>query len=106
MRLCPISAPYCSSFRQGDSTPVKRRARHPDRLLVLCELKGGEASVGELARRLGIKQSPLSQRLARMRHRGVVVARREAQTVYYRISDGKVAEVVSVLYTLYCSDDD
>jgi DNA-binding transcriptional ArsR family regulator len=41
-----------------------------------------------------------------MRHHGVVVARREAQTVYYRISDGKVAEVVSVLYTLYCSDDD
>jgi len=79
---------------------------HRDRLLLLCELKRGEASVGELARRLGIKQSPLSQHLARMRHRGVVVARREAQTVYYRLQDGKVAEVVSVLYKLYCNDDD
>ena len=87
-------------------TELLKLLGHPDRLLVLCELKGGEASVGELARRLGIKQSPLSQHLARMRHRGVVVARREAQTVYYRISDGEVAEVVSVLYTLYCSDDD
>lgn len=87
-------------------TELLKLLSHRDRLLVLCELNGGEASVGELARRLGIKQSPLSQHLARMRHRGVVVARREAQTVYYRLSDGKVAEVVSVLYKLYCSGDD
>lgn len=87
-------------------TELLKLLGHRDRLLVLCELKAGEASVGDLARRLDIKQSPLSQHLARMRHNGVVVARREAQTVYYRINDGKVAEVVSVLYKLYCSDDD
>ncbi|MEQ8262251.1 metalloregulator ArsR/SmtB family transcription factor [Pseudohaliea sp.] len=89
----------------SEVTELLKLLGHRDRLMVLCELNSGEASVGELARRLGINQSPLSQHLARMRHRGVVVARRQAQTVYYRISDGKVAEVVSVLYTLYCSDD-
>ncbi|HKK22803.1 MAG TPA: metalloregulator ArsR/SmtB family transcription factor [Pseudohaliea sp.] len=87
-------------------TALLKLLGHRDRLLVLCELKSGEVAVGELARRLDIKQSPLSQHLARMRHAGVVTARREAQTVYYRVSDGKIAEVVSVLYKLYCSDDD
>ncbi|KGE04852.1 ArsR/SmtB family transcription factor [Pseudohaliea rubra] len=87
-------------------TELLKLLGHRDRLLVLCELKTGEASVGDLAQRLGIKQSPLSQHLARMRHYGIVTARREAQSVYYRISDGKVAEVVSLLYKLYCSDDD
>mgnify|MGYP002397003605 CR=1 FL=1 len=32
---------------------------HPDRLMVLCQLKFGEQSVSELSRNLGVKQSPL-----------------------------------------------
>lgn len=78
---------------------------HPDRLMVLCQLKFGEQSVGELARNLGIKQSPLSQHLARMRYEGVVSSRRDAQTMYYSIADEKVAQVVSVLYDLYCAEE-
>jgi DNA-binding transcriptional ArsR family regulator len=61
--------------------------------MVLCQLKFGEQSVGELSRNLGIKQSPLSQHLARMRHEGVVTSRRDAQTMYYSIADDKVAQV-------------
>ena len=75
---------------------------HPDRLMVLCQLKFGEQSVGELSRNLDIKQSPLSQHLARMRHEGVVKSRRDAQTMYYSIADEKIAQVISVLYDLYC----
>jgi DNA-binding transcriptional ArsR family regulator len=75
---------------------------HPDRLMVLCQLKFGEQSVGELSRNLDIKQSPLSQHLARMRHEGVVTCRRDAQTMYYSIADDKVASVIGVLYDLYC----
>jgi DNA-binding transcriptional ArsR family regulator len=78
---------------------------HPDRLMVLCQLKFGEQSVGELARNLDIKQSPLSQHLARMRYEGVVSSRRDAQTMYYSIADEKVAQVVTVLYDLYCAEE-
>ena len=78
---------------------------HPDRLMVLCQLKFGEQSVGELARNLDIKQSPLSQHLARMRYEGVVSSRRDAQTMYYSIADEKVAQVISVLYDLYCAEE-
>lgn len=79
---------------------------HPDRLMVLCQLKFGEQSVGELSRNLGVKQSPLSQHLARMRHEGVVASRRDAQTMYYSITDKKIAQVIGVLYDLYCADDE
>ena len=78
---------------------------HPDRLMVLCQLKFGEQSVGELARNLNIKQSPLSQHLARMRYEGVVSSRRDAQTMFYSIADEKVAQVISVLYDLYCAEE-
>ena len=78
---------------------------HPDRLMVLCQLKFGEQSVGELSRNLDIKQSPLSQHLARMRHEGVVSSRREAQTIYYSIAGEEVEKLVTVLYELFCEDD-
>ena len=44
----------------------------PHRLMVLCELKKGEKSVSELANKVGVSQSPLSQHLARMRYEDVV----------------------------------
>jgi DNA-binding transcriptional ArsR family regulator len=75
---------------------------HPHRLMILCELNQGECSVGDLGERIGINQSPLSQHLARMRHEGVVEARREAQTVYYSLAGEEVAAVISLLYSLYC----
>ena len=45
---------------------------HRHRLMVLCELKMGEKSVSELASKVGVSQSPLSQHLARMRYEDVV----------------------------------
>lgn len=89
-----------------NATDMLKLLGHPDRLMVLCQLKNGEASVGELSRMLNIKQSPLSQHLARMRHEGVVESRREAQTIYYRLSGDKVAQIVTALYELYCATDD
>ena len=88
------------------ATDLLKLLGHPDRLMVLCQLKTGEQSVGELSRNLGIKQSPLSQHLARMRHEGVVESRREAQTIYYSISGDKVTKVVGVLYDHYCTEDE
>lgn len=77
---------------------------HPDRLMVLCQLKMGEQSVNELSENIGIKQSALSQHLARMRHMGVVECRREAQTIHYSLVGEEVTQIVTLLYELYCSE--
>jgi DNA-binding transcriptional ArsR family regulator len=89
----------------ADVSDLLKLLGHPDRLMVLCQLKFGEQSVGQLSRNLGVKQSPLSQHLARMRHEGVVTSRRDAQTMFYSIADPKIAQVVAVLYDLYCEQD-
>ncbi len=57
------------------------------RLLILCELSKGEASVGALQASVGISQSALSQHLAKLREAGMVATRREGQTIHYSISD-------------------
>lgn len=72
------------------------------RLMMLCHLVDGECSVGALAERVGLSQSALSQHLARMRALGLVVARRDGQTVYYRLASREVMAVLETLHALYC----
>ncbi len=77
------------------------------RLVILCQLADREEiSVGALAQAVGLGQSALSQHLAKMREEGIVTTRREGQTIWYRIADGRVKELMAILYQLYCSDDD
>jgi len=75
------------------------------RLMVLCHLGGGERSVGELERLVGLSQSALSQHLARLRRDGLVTTRREAQTIYYSLASADVEAVIATLYGLYCAPD-
>jgi len=77
---------------------------HPDRLMVLCQLKEGEKSVGEIAEMVGIAQSPLSQHLSKMRLQGIVKNRREAQSIFYSLANKEVERIIDLLYAMYCSD--
>jgi len=72
------------------------------RLLVLCNLAEGEKSVGELQHLIGLRQSALSQHLARLRREGLVRTRRESQTIYYSLAGEEASRVIAVLYDLYC----
>ncbi len=81
---------------------LMRSLSHPQRLLVLCALGQGEKSVGQLRQELGIEQVPMSQQLMRLRADGLVEARREGTTVYYRIARGEVLTVVEALQQAFC----
>lgn len=78
---------------------------HPHRLMILCELKVAEKSVGELSTTIGISQSLVSQHLARMRHESVVRSRRDAQVVYYSLTEGAAVRLISTIYDIYCQDE-
>ena len=73
------------------------------RLMILCQLAEGETSVGELARRLGLRQSAVSQQLALLRKDGLVAPRREAQTIYYSLAGAEAGRVIALLYEIYCA---
>lgn len=72
------------------------------RLMVLCALHEGELSVGELNERVPLSQSALSQHLATLRRAELVDTRRDAQTIYYRLSEPLVGAVIAVLHAHYC----
>ncbi|MEX3011922.1 ArsR/SmtB family transcription factor [Hoeflea sp. TYP-13] len=75
---------------------------NPKRLLILCNLVGGEMAVGSLAKTVELSQSALSQHLAKLRALKLVKTRRDAQTIYYSLASGEVQAILETLYGLYC----
>lgn len=86
----------------GEAVDVLRALSNRTRLLVLCHLGRGEKSVGELNDLAGLSQSALSQHLAKLRAEGLVATRRDAQTIFYRIADSRVIELVAALHDIFC----
>lgn len=73
----------------------------PTRLRILELLdEHGELTVGELVEHLGQAQPKVSNHLACLRWCGFVETRREHRTVYNRIADERVAEMVALAHAL------
>ncbi|MFG1461498.1 metalloregulator ArsR/SmtB family transcription factor [Xanthobacter sp. DSM 24535] len=76
---------------------------HPKRLLALCHLLEGERTAGDLAVRVGLSPSALSQHLAKMRAAGLVDSRRDGQAICYFLAGHEARAVLETLHRLYCA---
>jgi DNA-binding transcriptional ArsR family regulator len=69
---------------------------HPVRLRILELLLEGERTVGDLQAALRLDSSGTSQHLAALRQQGVLGSRRAGTSVYYRIKDPRVSQLMAV----------
>ncbi|MFD1253382.1 Biofilm growth-associated repressor [Devosia equisanguinis] len=76
---------------------------NPKRLLILCNLLDQELNVGQLAERVELGQSPLSQHLSKLRAWGLVKTRRDGPQINYSLASSEVRQVLSTLYNIYCA---
>ena len=67
---------------------------HPARMRLLDLLRDGEECVCRLAPKVGITESHLSQILAILRRAGLVETRREGHSIFYRVQDERIFEVI------------
>jgi DNA-binding transcriptional ArsR family regulator len=87
----------------GQAANYLKLLANEHRLLILCQLvMRGEMTVTDLAGKVGLSQSALSQHLARLREDGLVGFRREAQTLLYRVEDPKAVRLLTTLKKLFC----
>ena len=63
---------------------------HPVRIAILELLRAGPRSVGEIQALTGVPGSSISQQLAILRGRGIVVAERAGTTVHYHAADPQI----------------
>ena len=87
--------------RAVEAARLLKLLANEQRLTVLCRLSGEEMSVTELGEYVNLSQSALSQHLAKLRADGLVATRRDAQTIYYRLSDPIAERLIGVLCELY-----
>ncbi len=76
---------------------------HPLRLKILCILGEHEYSVQDIVRQVGTSQSNISQHLAILRDKGILASRKDANRVYYRVSDARTLRLISMMREVFCS---
>ena len=67
---------------------------HPTRLRILEKIVAGEFCVSDLETDLDRRQANISQHLAILRDRGLVIPARNGKMVCYRPADARVADLV------------
>ncbi len=72
------------------------------RLLILCLLADGEMSVTQLEDALQLRQSAVSQQLARLREQELVTSRRQGKTILYSLAGEAANEFLGLLHKLFC----
>jgi DNA-binding transcriptional ArsR family regulator len=103
MALPAASSDLMQMARHADDAAALLKAMaNTHRLQILCTLAQGELSVGALNARIPLSQSALSQHLKVLRADGLVVTRRAAQTIYYRVAPGPAMDVIDVLHRHFC----
>ena len=70
---------------------------NPKRIEILNALKTEEKTVTELVTTLGASKANVSQHLAVMRHKGILMTRREGVNIYYRVSNPKVIDACMLM---------
>jgi DNA-binding transcriptional ArsR family regulator len=74
---------------------------HPMRIRILELLRGGPLSVGQMQDVIGVPASSISQQLAVLRGRNIVVTERRGTTVIYRIRDAELFELLDAARRIF-----
>ncbi|MGB7501761.1 MAG: metalloregulator ArsR/SmtB family transcription factor [Azonexus sp.] len=76
---------------------------HPLRLKILCVIGDEEACVQQIVDAVGTSQSNISQHLAILREKGVLQTRKDANRVFYRVTDPRTLQLVSLMRDVFCN---
>ena len=74
---------------------------HPLRIAIIDALRAGEVGVNDLSAQLKVEQSTLSQQLAMLRSRNIVVGRKDGQSVFYSVRDPAIFRLLDVAKDIF-----
>ena len=77
---------------------------HPTRLRILERIAERELCVSDLEDALGLRQPNVSQHLAVLRDRGLVIAERRGNMTCYYLADPRIAEVIALMQDILRSE--
>ena len=75
---------------------------HPLRWRILCTLGTEEMSVSEIVDSIGTTQSNISQHLEQLRNKNILITRKEANRMYYRIKNDQLLLLIGNMREVLC----
>ena len=75
---------------------------NPLRWRIICALGNEELSVNDIMQKIGTSQSNTSQHLDLLRSKHIVKSRKDANKVYYSISNDQLLMLISNMRTVLC----
>src|SRR4030042_3062529 len=75
---------------------------HPIRMKILCFLMEGEKNVGEIEQQFGSTISNISQHLTVLRKAKIFHRRKEANFIFYTLTDNNVQKLMEILKNNFC----
>jgi len=87
-----------------EATRLIKALAHPERLMICCQLREGELSVGQIETVLNIPQPRLSRELAKLRGDMILETRRESKSIFYSLKDERVREIIDTLCRVMLSE--
>ena len=88
--------------RAALTTLFLKSLSHPSRLVLLCRLAEGPATVGEMEQMLGLPQAEVSKQLARLRADDLVTTQRDGRNITYSVKDASTVRIVRLLHSEFC----
>lgn len=98
-----LFAPVSRSGEFDCTARALKAMSHPLRLKILCILGEQEVSVQNIVDRAGSSQSNISQHLAILRENGLLVTRKEANRIYYRVGDARILQIIGLTGDIFCT---
>jgi len=74
---------------------------HPIRIRIVDCLRGGEKGVNELSEMLHVEPANVSQQLAVLRVRNIVMGRKSGSSVFYSVSDPALFKLLDVAKEIF-----
>lgn len=91
----------------NEATALMKALSHPARLMICCELRDKELSVGDIETTLKITQPRLSRELAKLRELKLVSTRRRSKQIYYTLcQESRAAAMVDAICSVMLKDLD
>jgi ArsR family transcriptional regulator len=78
-----------------------RTLASPIRIRLLEQLRGGEATVGDLQQKLGLDSSNVSQHLSILRANSLVAARRDGTRIWYSVQEPHIYEILDAARAIF-----
>ncbi|GAB4271515.1 MAG: metalloregulator ArsR/SmtB family transcription factor [Pararhodobacter sp.] len=88
--------------RADEVAALLKQVSNAKRLVILCRLSEGDATVGELCDIAALSPSAMSQHLAKMRAEGLLRAKKDGVQVYYTLANQRCIDLLHHLKEMFC----